>query len=132
MHRNWMKLTNKLKLILVVNVTFSVSLISGLTFINLTGSSNSLLAQNNSGRTQNNSGNDNIERTEQQGNGNSLGGRGNNNSRSNSDNNYYDGKRQIRTNGYTERDNRNQPNTNCYGGNFDNKSVCGNVDTMNN
>lgn len=131
MHRNRMKLNNKLKILLVVNVTFSASLISALTFINLTGSSNSLLAQNNSGRTQNNSGNDNIENSQQQGNGYSLGGRGNNNSRSNSDNKYYDNERQITTTGYTERDNRNQPNTNCNGGNYDNKSVCGNVGTMN-
>jgi hypothetical protein len=37
--------------------------------------------------------------------------------------------RQINTNSYTETDNRRQPTINCNGGNYNNKSVCGSVET---
>lgn len=66
MRQNWVKLNNKLKLTIVGGLTVSASLVSTLNFINFTGSSNSLLAQNHFGREQ--YGN-------QKGNGNSQGGR---------------------------------------------------------
>ncbi len=91
-------------------VGLAVTLFAALNF------SNSLLAQNNS-----NSGNDNIG-NQQAHDANQQGGRGNT---------YNNRSRRTRTKQYHEDHHSSHPSTNCYGGKYD-RSVCGNIDTMNN
>ncbi|WP_334756956.1 hypothetical protein [Nostoc sp.] len=128
MHQILGKLTNKLTLTLVGSLAVSVSLISALSF--------SAYAQNNSG---NDNGNYPVR---QEGNGNSVGGRGNTYNNRTNDNRYQnrirnDNRYQNRIrndNRYQNRsrnDNRYQQNTSCNGGNF-RQSSCGSGSTVNN
>jgi len=122
MYQNWMKLSNKLKLTVVGGLTVSASLVSALTFLNLPGSSNSLLAQDNS-RTQQNG----NTYGNQQGSGSSQGGR-DNNSTNNSNNRSNTNRTYNRNRTYDQRQQR-QTTNNCQNSRG---ASCGDGNTLNN